>query len=489
MVKFTRYLTVFVHTTLSFPRSSLSRAIFVTHSVALIFCTLLLWSMSRPLAAQTTDVCVTQEDAISSSPLLINEILAINDGTLIDPIDGKSSEDWIEIYNQSDRQIDLQGLYLSDRLGELTKHQITQTLVISPFGHLVLFVDDDAEQGPNHLSFKLNNSGEAIVLTESDGLTIIDSCIFEEQQENVPIGRLPDGQGWKYLSVATPGESNAFVPVIRSVLNEPEIPAASQATTVTAIVTDDISVATVTLYYSATNITSLATSETTSMQMFSQEGNQYAAMIPGLLNDSLVSYYIEATDDAGGTIRSPVDAPLSTHKYLVGYEAPKLAINELMSDNSMSLLDPDEPMTATVGNLYPDWFELYNYGTTFVNLNGLFLTDDRYQPTKNPITETILIAPGDTYLFYADEDRRQGSEHVNFRLSAAGETLAIFGPFGAAPIDIVEFGPLAANQSYGRFPDGVGGFDEPLCNSPGERNILCNSITYLPFIAKNERLR
>lgn len=491
MVKFTRYLTLPSSTIMNSRSIDNYRSIFALCSFSLFLCSLLFWSIALPqsAAAQSRVVCTTQEEATSSSPLLINEILASNDDTVIDPADGKSDEDWIEIYNPSSQQIDLQGLYLSDRLGELTKHQITQTLVISPFGYLLIFVDDDPEQGPNHLSFQLSASGEAIALTESDGLTIIDSCIFTEQQENIPIGRLPDGQTWAFLSTATPGASNAFVPVISNVLNSPEIPSALEPVTVSAIVTDDVSVDGVTLFYSSTNIITLAESNVISISMSTQGDDLYEAQIPGLPNDSLVSYYIEAQDEISGTMRSPVNAPASTHKFLVGYEAPQIAINELMSTNSMSLIDPDEPITATVGNLYPDWFEIYNYGSTFVDLNGLYLTDDRYQPTKNPITDTILIAPGDTFIFYADEDRRQGSNHVNFRLSSLGETLAIFGPYGASPIDIVDFGPLSADRVLGRFPDGTGGFDQALCSTPDEGNLLCDLTTFVPFLLTIDRFR
>ena len=59
-------------------------------------------------------------------------------------------------------------------------------------------------------------------------------------------------------------------------------------------------------------------------------------------------------------------------------------VNELMANNQTTLTDPVEPGES------PDWFELYNYGTVVVNLNGLFLSDDPTNPTKNPITQNHM---------------------------------------------------------------------------------------------------
>jgi hypothetical protein len=50
-------------------------------------------------------------------------------------------------------------------------------------------------------------------------------------------------------------------------------------------------------------------------------------------------------------------------------------INEFMAENETTIQDPD-------GEGYPDWIEIYNAGTTTIELGGMYLTDDANDPTK-----------------------------------------------------------------------------------------------------------
>ena len=50
-------------------------------------------------------------------------------------------------------------------------------------------------------------------------------------------------------------------------------------------------------------------------------------------------------------------------------------INEFMASNTSTILDPDYKQSA-------DWIELYNDGTSAVNLDGYFLTDNLTKPDK-----------------------------------------------------------------------------------------------------------
>lgn len=415
--------------------------------------------------------------------LRLNEFMAINNGTLIDPADNKDDEDWLEVYNPTDQFIDLQGLYITDSRAELTKHAITRSLVISPFSFLILFADRQTEQGPDHLSFRLSGGGEAVGLVAADGLTEIDFFIFDAQERNVSMGRLPDGTGsWQKLSVATPGDTNAFVPVISNVQNTPAIPRNDQNVQVTATVTDNLGVTAVELFYHVINATTMQTVTSSSVAMDPLGDNRYQAQIGARPDNTLVSYYIIADDMEGQSSRSPKRLDRN-HNYLVGYVPPPLVINEIMADNEATLIDPDEPPTATIGNLYPDWFEVYNLGPTAIDLEGYFFSDDPANPSKNKVTGTLIIPAGDFIVLYADEDRVQGVRHLNFRLSSGGESLGIYGgPFAAAPIDVLSFGPMRIDQSYGRFPDGDGNFTFELCSTPEEANILCDQKSYLPLL-------
>jgi len=141
--------------------------------------------------------------------LVINEFLAGNDTTNVDPDYGENS-DWIEIYNSGISQIDLSGYYLSDKTDNITKWQIPSGIVLDANSFLIVWADNyDTTITAMHTNFALSKSGEAVVLTNSDGTTVVDSILFGAQTDDISYGRAPDGGStWNYFSPPTPGSSN-----------------------------------------------------------------------------------------------------------------------------------------------------------------------------------------------------------------------------------------------------------------------------------------
>ena len=119
-------------------------------------------------------------------------------------------DDWVEIFNPTNRPLILSGLFLTDDLTELTKWQFPDSLgVLMPGGYQLLWCDDNESQGINHTNFRLNADGEILVLTQNNGITIIDSITFGAQISNQSFGRIPDGhEDWSIL-FPTPEGSNA----------------------------------------------------------------------------------------------------------------------------------------------------------------------------------------------------------------------------------------------------------------------------------------
>jgi hypothetical protein len=142
--------------------------------------------------------------------LLINEFLADNAAVIEDPDDQAGPfDDWIEIYNPGDAAVDLGGLYLTDELAEPTNWQIPAGVSIPAGGFLLFWADNDTEQGDTHAGFQLNADGEEIGLFGSDGVTEIDSIVFEGQTTDVSYGRYPDGADtWGFMATPTPGAAN-----------------------------------------------------------------------------------------------------------------------------------------------------------------------------------------------------------------------------------------------------------------------------------------
>ncbi|MBM4103733.1 MAG: hypothetical protein FJ263_06715 [Planctomycetes bacterium] len=150
-------------------------------------------------------------------PLVINEFAASNNSAsgIKDP-QGEYA-DWIEIYNFGDTPINLAGMYLTDDLGNPIKWQIpsgysAQTTVPAK-SFVVIWADEDTQDGPLHANFKLSASGEDIGLFAADGSTLIDSITFGEQATNISYGRYPDADdNLRYFAVTTPlaGNDNTY---------------------------------------------------------------------------------------------------------------------------------------------------------------------------------------------------------------------------------------------------------------------------------------
>ena len=125
--------------------------------------------------------------------------------------------------------------------------------------------------------------------------------------------------------------------------------------------------------------------------------------------------------------------------------AEPVFISEFLASNSGGLADEDG---AT-----PDWIEVFNSGTTNVNLNGWFLTDSAANLTKWRFPATILAPNGFIIIFASGKNRAVPGAplHANFSLSASGEYLALVHPDGVTVAN--DFAPTFpeqfANISYG----------------------------------------
>lgn len=129
--------------------------------------------------------------AVSAQDVVINEFLASNDATVADP-EGEF-DDWVELYNNTDSDISLDGWFLSDDLSEPDKWMLSE-LTISAETYFIIWTDGDEDQGNDHASFKLSASGEDIVLSDAD-LNIIDMYSFGTQTTDISMGRFPDITG------------------------------------------------------------------------------------------------------------------------------------------------------------------------------------------------------------------------------------------------------------------------------------------------------
>ncbi len=175
------------------------------------FICILLFSCS---SESTNDEDMNEETTVEEEPgmgLIINEFLASNDACYPDP--SGDYDDWVELYNDSDEAIDLGGMYFTDTIGDDDPYQIPDTdpslTTVQPKGYILIWCDDDQEQGPLHVSNKLSKGGESIVLISQDNQTIIDSLSYTEQTTDVSMGRDPNNVNeFIFFENPTPGLPN-----------------------------------------------------------------------------------------------------------------------------------------------------------------------------------------------------------------------------------------------------------------------------------------
>ena len=108
----------------------------------------------------------------AQTELAITEFMAANTSGLRDE-DGDTS-DWIEIHNASAGPVSLEGWFLTDTPGWLTRWRFPAT-DLPPDGFLIVFASgkDRAVAGaPLHTNFRLNQGGGYLALVRPDGVTV-----------------------------------------------------------------------------------------------------------------------------------------------------------------------------------------------------------------------------------------------------------------------------------------------------------------------------
>jgi hypothetical protein len=152
-------------------------------------------------------------NSIPLNGVCINEFLASNNSTNCDEYG--EFDDWIELYNKTNLQVNIGGLYLTDDLQDPCRYQIpwhaSDTTTIPAGGFLLFWSDGQPEQGILHSNFRLNQGGEQIALVQvlNNDTLFLDSLTFSQQLTDVSYGRYPDGShSWQYFNTPTPGDSN-----------------------------------------------------------------------------------------------------------------------------------------------------------------------------------------------------------------------------------------------------------------------------------------
>ena len=214
----------------------------------------------------------------------------------------------------------------------------------------------------------------------------------------------------------------------------------------------------------------------------------------------LVSFTSQWLDSPGGSANldgvpgvTLEDYAILSAQWQMGCPPITLVINEFMADNKDFYFDEagDDD----------DWLEIYNFGAEPIDMGGMYITDSFSDPAPYQIPtgmpELTTVQAGGFLVIWADGEPAEGPLHASFKLAAGGgEDLALFDSQGLEIDSILDFGPQAENDSYGRMPDaGVQWqffvHNSPTPATPGHSNgghlpedeILISEIMYHPFNA------
>jgi hypothetical protein len=144
---------------------------------------------------------------VNASNVLLNEIMSSNTTSIKDQF-GKY-EDWIELYNNSDEDINLSGYRISDDENNPARW-IFPSVTIKSKGFLLIFASGKDIKTGNilHTNFSIKSAGEPIFLSDSNGV-LIDKYNPVSLLPNNSFGRLTDGsEELVKFNGSTPGYSN-----------------------------------------------------------------------------------------------------------------------------------------------------------------------------------------------------------------------------------------------------------------------------------------
>ena len=167
------------------------------------------------------DFGVFAGDWLAGITLVINEFMADNEDFFRDA--AGEDDDWIELYNFGDLDIDIAGMHLTDNLDNPKKWPVPKDTgadtIVPAGGYLLIWADNDAGQEGLHASFALaRGGGEDVGLFDAEGKPIDAIDNFDAQMENHSFGRFPDGGGsWRIFgssfgTAPTPGKANSMSP-------------------------------------------------------------------------------------------------------------------------------------------------------------------------------------------------------------------------------------------------------------------------------------
>ena len=436
--------------------------------------------------------------------LRISEVMPSNKSSVTD--ETGSYPDWIEIWNSSDREINLKGVGLSDK-GTSIKFLFPAVSLV-PDGRVVVFCDNHNQAEANrpfHAKFKLSSLGETVFLYDDNSYQI-DSVKIPIMASDESYALTADGyREVEYFSPwfeNTPEGHQAYRESI-TVADGSVLINEVMADPLTGLRDDDDELCDWIELYNTTdrdiqlNMYALSDNEKRPLKWRFPDG----AVIPAH------GYYVvlctgkDRQDTANPTLYHTNFRISAEHETIIlsdsqGHVTDRVMIDNLPQDCSwgrnsnnqmqvFTVATPTLPNNTTGFNQMDvnlramnktgvwisevmasndsvttygsagktDWIELYNSGTSVVDISGWGLSDTLKRGRKWQFPQGTVISPGEYKVVICDKDLAKNTTsepHTNFKIGRTkGEVITLTDPTGRV-LDKVILPELKTDVSYGR---------------------------------------
>ena len=480
--------------------------------------------LTKPQDEEVQQLVNDQGEYIEVDFPIISEIMTSNKNAY--PASDGGYYDWVEIFNPTQRTINLEGFGLSDKQDQPGNY-VFPTVVLEPGQFVVVFLSGGAVNDPMHAEFKLSSAGETVYLFDSQqrkldsvetghlspniayarNLALLD--IWEEKEHYTP-GFYNDETGWdSYLQTRRvygdplminevmasnlititdcDGEYNDWVEIVNTGEEEIVITGYGLSDSVeeprkwifpyTIIEPGQM----VVVFLSGKDKVDEDTQELhTDFKLNSMEDNIVLSNTQGKILDNWLVKDLDDDKSMGRVYGSKDNVQVYSHP-TPGYENTEEGYNEFKKDNDLKReygIIISEIMIGNTNTLEdnfsetPDWIELYNPTQERIFLGDYFMSDNPGNLQLWRFPEDFFIDPGEYLLVYASgKDQVTGSGiHANFSISSEGEPVILSDKDGNI-LDTCVLAPMPYDVSYGRTGQDMT-FQYMPYATPGEANGL-----------------
>jgi len=185
------------------------------------------WAFAADGSGVSASANVTvEQNAATVGSFVINEIMPSNVDEFISP--AFNFDGWVELYNPTNRAVELGGVKVSDPADPTAVWTMPQTAGVIPAkGYKVVWFDSN-DGNPNNVPFKLDTDGGTIVFKAANGQTIA-SQDYPLSLERVSYARSADNGGtWGYCGTPTPDATNNGTILLSEQIDAPIVDQPSQ---------------------------------------------------------------------------------------------------------------------------------------------------------------------------------------------------------------------------------------------------------------------